>query len=477
MQRMQMMGPGGVNRPAVPFVGTPQQGTPQAPQQPQPPPPPPPGSPPGTVYMTRGQLAFQLGQMMRAQVEDEPQPGLFSLRFGDQSLLATSNLEMMLGEQILVKVSGMDDEFVNLQLVRQESPGEMSEEDVSNTLMQLDVPPQDGNVALAKGMVEMGVPLTKQDFQELQQALGQMPQGSDGAPNSQDVTSAAFLKLAQLPMTPENITVMTNFMTQNPMMGAQLFEVSQSLKKLGQELEGDAPKDLQDLLQKVPGLVSEMTLTPGWPAKRKPQQNLHNMAFQAGIEGMLPFVNTEDQWELAKIMRQMRESLAEATGEQAANAQALLKSVEDNLAAQKLVNRAEAEKIQGLFYLQVPIRFHDEETTAEVRIGVYKDHKGEPVVDAQNLRIEVGVHTIHLGTVSYLLTIRDGQVDVLTSVEDEVIRELIDQSLPHLSHRLAALGYAVSGARCKLADLEQSPVTPIVQKEDFQTMARINLKA
>ena len=107
------------------------------------------------------------------------------------------------------------------------------------------------------------------------------------------------------------------------MMGAQLFEVSQSLKKLGKELEnGDVPKGtLAELLAKVPGLANELGLTPGKPAKRKPSQNLHNMAFQAGIENLGPHVSDDEEWDLVKLaMRKLREVLDQSKGQIAAQA-------------------------------------------------------------------------------------------------------------------------------------------------------------
>ena len=101
----------------------------------------------------------------------------------------------------------------------------------------------------------------------------------------------------------------------------------------------------------------------------------------------------------------------------------MMQDVEQNLAAQKLINRAEAEKYQGLYYMQVPIRFRDEDTTAEVRLEFQRNHRGDPVVDAQNLRVEFAVYTQWLGQVSYVLTVVNGKVDLLTSSEDDVTRE------------------------------------------------------
>jgi hypothetical protein len=46
-----------------------------------------------------------------------------------------------------------------------------------------------------------------------------------------------------------------------------------------------------------------------------------------------------------------------------------------------------------------------------------------------------------------------------------------------LAHRITHIGYVVAGMRAKLASAEQSPITPVVQKQAFETMERINIKA
>ncbi len=481
---MQMMGPGGPMRPGLGVQPTGLQGLglqdagQQARPQADAPPPPPPGAPPGQLTITRGQMAFQLGQMLRAQVADQPEDGLLTLKFGDKFMTAATDLALVAGDQVLLRVESQDDDKVNLSVVRQESFSEMSEGDLSSALMDMKMPLDEGNMQLAKGMVEMGMPLTPQDFAEMQKALAQMPNSSPD-----DISSAGFLKMAQMPMTPENISTLSNFLSQNPMIGAQLFEVSQTLKKLGKELDARlVPKDLADLLAKVPGLAGEMGLTPGRPAKRKPSQNLHNMAFQAGIERMGPHVSDDEEWDLVKLMRKLYEGLDGVQGaalnpEGVALAQGLMKDVEQNLQAQQLINRAEAEKMTGLYYMQVPIRFRNEDTTAQIRLEFQRNNRGEPVVDAQNLRVEFSVHTAALGQVSYLLTVVKGQVDLLTQSEDAATRDLIELSLPHLVHRLGALGYQVTAMHAKLAEAEQSPITPVVQKQTFEKMERINIKA
>ena len=184
---MQMMGPGGISRPGSAY--RPPQGVqsqlPDLPGQDQQAPTAPPQAPPGGVVITRGQFAFQLGQMLKATVAEEPtQEGQVRLQFGDKLMTAFTDLTMAAGDQVLLQVQGQDKEKVTLALVRHESFSEMAEGDVSSALMDMNQPPNETNMGLAKGMVEMGVPLTQQDFQDLQQALAQLPEGSS---NPQDV--------------------------------------------------------------------------------------------------------------------------------------------------------------------------------------------------------------------------------------------------------------------------------------------------
>lgn len=476
---MQMMGPGpGMQGlpPQLPPSGAQQQRPLPGQQQPQnqqtnqlnlP-------NQPNTLFL-QGKFPFQMGQSLRAQVFAQNDDQMFTLRFGDKYTQTLSQLPLNVGDFVELKVTGQDKNGTTLTVTRHEAFSQMAEDDLASTLMGMQMPTDEETMNLAKGMVEMGVPLTQQDMQELQQALARLQN-----PQQSDITSASFLKMAQLPMTPDNISALTNFMMQNPMLGAQLMEFSTAMKRLGDQLANkDLPRDLIELLQKAPGLLGEVALQPKGGGKRKPAQNLHNMAFQAGIERMGPHTGDEDAWDLVRLMRKLRGALAGLSGQIGAEMEeelsSMLKDIEQNFAAQQLINRAEAEKAQGLYYLQIPIRFRNEESTAEVRIQFHRDNKGEPVVDANNTRVEFTVWTERLGQVSYILTVLKGNVEVDATTENDPVRQRLEAFLPELMHRISGLGYTVAGVGCKVS--EQNPMTPVIPREEFGEMERVNIRA
>jgi hypothetical protein len=429
------------------------------------------GSAPNFLQLSNpGNLRLQPGMTMRGQVMGTEGNNV-TLRFGDATLTATTGLPLTEGQHVDVQVTGQQQGKWNLQLLGSQLFTAMSEEDVTSTLMQMNLPTSEGNVEVAKTMVAMGLPLRGEDLQELVRNLAQLPREA----TPQDVMSAVFLKAGSLPLTSTNLQTLATFITEHPFIGAQLMGVGGSLRRLLDDPKSRASmsESLIEMLEETPGLLGEYVLDPLKLSGRKMQQRLHDMAFQAGIESMGP--HGGDDFDMQEWLKRLREQLyrqGELTAEMGVAA-GMFGQLEDNLTATRLMNAAAGAE-QGSFYFQVPMKpRHD---TAEARLIYHVDGQGAPLLDPENAVIELVIPTENLGLVSYMIVIRNGCVALDAAVDSEEAFRVLEGSLPTLMARLEALGYDLTPATCRpRAKTEQAAMAPVSAPE-LESLERVDIQ-
>jgi len=68
----------------------------------------------------------------------------------------------------------------------------------------------------------INLPVNAEDFHELSQTLAQLPRPA----TEHDTMAACFLKAGDLPVVPQNVTTLGNFIREHPLIGQQLFTVA-----------------------------------------------------------------------------------------------------------------------------------------------------------------------------------------------------------------------------------------------------------
>lgn len=419
---------------------------------------------------------FRPGNTVHGRIAGQ-QNGQFMLQLGDQMLRADSRLPLKVGDSISLQVQGHNQGQVHLSILT--SPAtKMTMSDLSNTLTSLKIPMDASNMELAKSMVELKIPLTKENFSMMKQVVAQANQGGSGAQNAPLTTKVAatgFLQNSQLPVTPQNVTVLSNFLSNNPQVGMQMVSLNTELKKM-METTHIAAKDLNKMIGDVQSGLGKMMLEPpgreNQQAQMKNPKNLKDMAKQTGIEFNMgtSLYGGGEEWDFAAILKRMRERLSgEGMGHDELHS--LMKSLEENLEAQKLINSAKTESNLGYYYLQLPIMGDP----AELWLEYTEDREGNRVVDFQDTRIEFLVNTAEMGELHFLVEIRQGKASVFLGTASEEVRRFANSYLPALAERVLALGFDRGHFRTVFR--QHSGKRQLVEHTDFEDLERYNVQA
>ena len=418
--------------------------------------------------------------------------GQVTLQLGDQMLQAQSRVPLKVGDAISLQVRGQNQGQVHLSVLT--SPAtKMTMADLTTTLTSMKVPIDAAGMELAKSMVELKIPLTKENFTMMKQVLAQTapkggaatakggPAGPAGgsqqvqaqqAPLTSKVAATSFLQNSQLPITPQNVTVLSNFLSNNPQIGMQMVSLNTELRKV-MENTHIAAKDMNKMIGEVQKGLGKMVMEP--PSRNKQPEtpkNLKGMAKQTGIEfnlGAMGYGGGEE-WDFAAILQRMRERFA-AEGVGGEELLALMKSLEENLEAQKLINRAKSESNLGYYYLQIPLN----PDPAELWLEYTEDGEGNRIVDFQDTRIEFLVNTEEMGELHFLVEVRQGKASVFLGTASEEVRRFATPYLPALAERILAMGFQRGQFRTVFR--QHSGKRELVEHTDFEELERYNVQA
>ncbi len=401
--------------------------------------------------------------------------GMYFLQFGKFTLTARTSLPLSRGQQIQVAFQGMKGGQVGLQLLTSMSFTRMSEADLATTLTQFNIPANEANVQTAKGMVEFGIPLTSQNFGEVSRALAHLPRPA----TLTDMAACSFLKSCNIPLTSSNVMVMSNFIAQNPMLGAQLFELQYIFDK---DMKKSRKNDSEALesIDELPGLLGKYITDPSKQNRQKLGRNLKNLARESGIErteyrGGLR--ETDDEWQLAKLMRETYSNAgidSSAEGGILTKAVEIMRAVEQNLQAHQIINNGKPASDMAFYYMQIPLMLGDETVTAEVRMKYY-DEEGQRVIDPENTRIEFDVTTEKLGDLHFALNVRCGIIHLDVDTYFEEVNEFVKRFIPTLQENLGKIGYTIGRFHSGTTDYNERP--SLVNREEFETLERVNVQA
>ncbi len=430
---------------------------------------------PGTLLARADSgVHFRPGQVLFGSVAGRQKDGTFLLRFGPQTLTASSRVPLDVGQPLQVQVQGLQQGQLRLALMKSLF-APMSGQDVGQALSGLKLPLTEANVGLATSMVEHGIPLTRENLASLKSALAQLPPETSaaGLPQPARVGAAWFLQSSQLPVTAQNIATLGHFIAANPQLGQQLFLLQGELRRLVENPHRRAGRTLE-MLSEVPGLLGEFLLEPGGGKRSgKAGRRLFDLARQAGIETHVALQSGSDQdWDLLRVMRDLRAALAgQDVGLE--GVLGLMAGLEENLRALQLINQARPDAGLAFYYLQVPLRL-DRGESAEVWIRYRVADDGSRLVDPEDLRVEFLISTENLGRLICTLEVARRLVHVDLGSDSEEIRLFIERYLEPLAERLAESGWNPGRIGATLRPFTDRP---LVDRRDFESLETVNVQA
>jgi len=377
-----------------------------------------------------------MGSMVFAQVAGKDGQG-YLMRMGQHLVRAQSGTPLQVGQSLQLRVQSDKGGNLQMQMMPGGSPARHSANDLATSLSNLKIAVSENTMETAKAMVENKVPLTKDNLQAMQK-LTQMPEGSrSNPPMSERVSSVVFLQQNSLPVTPQNVSCLANFLAQNPQLGQQLACMNDELKRL-LERGGDAKHfdDVREMvLEAIEGKGGAGKAGSKGRADRTPPKKFFNAAKQAGIEfGPGPFPgNSEDEWELLAAYREMRRKAGNHLSEDEAQEFArLLEEAEENVEAQRLLNRATTGEI-GCLYFQVPLALRQD---AEIWLYFRRKGGGREDTLGDEFRAEFLVSTEHLGNLFFIVEVSGIDVGVVIEVENENAQQFVSRYAGVLQERI-----------------------------------------
>ncbi len=413
------------------------------------------------------ELQFEPGQMVEGQVVGTGDAGV-TLMFGDTQVTASTNGMFVPGQFVSLQVDGQVQGKWLMGVAGTHHEAPISEQDVTDSLMALDVQPTEGNVEVAKALLSMGLPLSEANIGELAQALAQLSR--EASPS--DATAAAFLKASSLPLTGSNLGSLSSFLAMQPFIGLQLMNLETSLRRLlnGNDTRSSMSERLVELLEETPSKLGLLALAPRQQSAQALARQMADAAYQQGSGAMGPFVS--DDSDLSAWLAAVRERLNSELPGHAASTMSLLSEMQQNLQAIRLLNNGAAA--QGSQYLQLPLRPSNE--TAEARL-IYHVETGGYGAAGEEIVIELLVPTTSMGTVSWRIAVCDRRVSLDVALETDAACEAVKSSLVLLTSRLEALGFEVDAPVWRRrASSEQPRLTPI-RTTVFESLERIDIQA
>jgi hypothetical protein len=403
------------------------------------------------------------GSTLHAQVAGKDGQG-YLLRMGQHLVRAQSGTPLQVGQSVQMQVQSETGGQMRLQMLPGGAQSKHNIGDLTQTLASLKMPATEANLETAKALVENKLPLTKENMETMSK-LTQAPEGArNPAPLASRVTAAVLLQQNNLPVSPQNVGSIANFLAQNPQLGQQMIAMNDELRRMASKgLDSKEFEGVREMMISVLDGESGGAITKT-KDKKVPPKKFFNAAKQAGIEfGPGPFPGAgEDEWEILAAYRELRRKAAETLGEEEASTLGqLLEQAEENVTAQRLLNKCVVGEL-GCLYFQVPLRL---ELREDAEVWLYYRRKGNGDDDlGDEFRAEFLVNTEHLGSLFFVVEV--GGIDVAVTIEVEEARVLsfVERFTPVLAERIGAAGWRCQGVQ--VSARKTVPGNPWLQQQE-----------
>lgn len=413
---------------------------------------------------------------MFAQVAGKDGQG-YLMRMGDQLLRAQSGTPLQVGQSVQLRVQGEKGGNLQMQMLPGGSPARHNANEIATSLSSMKIPVNESSMETAKAMVENRVPLTKDNLQKMQQQT-RMPEGATSNPPMPNrVAAVVFLQQNQQPVTPQNMASIANFLTQHPQVGQQMAAMNDELRRMV-DRNADS-KDFENIREMVLECIDAQSggqlSKTGKKSSPPPPKRFFDAARQAGIElglGPFPGGEEEDPWELLANYRELRRQTGDLLGEEETQELSrLLEDVEQNLTAQKLLNRNILGEL-GCLYFQVPLRWRED---AEVWLYYRRRKGGQEDSLGEEFRAEFLVSTEHLGPLFFVVEVFEIDVSITIEVEQTPAIDFLSRYTAVLQDRISNNGW-----RCQpiqVTPRRTTPGNPWMQSENLTEMVSYDVQA
>jgi len=410
----------------------------------------------------KGSAIFKEGQILFGKVV-----GLFRdqviLSLCGRNHLAETTLPLFPGESIRVRVEGTREKKVILKLLDQ-SPGQSSpplrETEIKNALASIGVFASDQNIGLAKALIGSGLPVTKDNLNELLKLIYLTENGfSDLEEGSRAIL---FLKLRDVPVTSESVGLAKLFLNNEIAISGELNELQGSLWDFLSKGRGETPASFSELARSVADDLQAVWINPLKPGNLAEQvrnflgilsyehqlisslvaeKDTSSLDVQQNLKGRLILLNEDVRGIIGGLPQDQIGSLG--LDKVLEHAVSLIRS----FSSLQLCNQASLDRTFDFLYLPIPIGLGDTHATAEVKIFRRSGGDKTKPIDASNFKLAFLLETPNLGVVNILLDVVNQRIKCQIGVESERIKKVFGEHLPSLKEGLEQFNYTLDDVR------------------------------
>lgn len=345
--------------------------------------------------------------------------------------------------------------------------------DLKAILTKMQIPDTQTNVQIASLLLKNGMEISKANIVKILTML----KGTDGSMNTKE---AAVLMNMKGVDSANALQVLSDFLSQNPQMAAQLQNLQQAIMNLNSALgisKGLLDANLQSQLSALLSQVDESVKNLGkkYQFSGNNTENLQGFlgkmrGLKALLEGVQQKAVMNDSAEAQVLSANLSASIEKT------------KQVIRNLTAQGILSQKGEREEANYLYQQIPNAMA--KNKSDIELVISRDGKGsKSAFDPENTKIIMGMETENLGKMVCMTIVKGKRVYVIFTFNakefgDEA-RKLIADQYASLQKNLSEKDYVVSGYQVKVDPAlcsVKSYMLPIVRGLEEQ-LRRIDMEA
>lgn len=311
--------------------------------------------------------------------------------------------------------------------------------DIKQHLLQLQIPDTDFNVKLASMMIKDGLEISRTNVIKLLTML----QGSNKSGSTQE---AAIMLLMKGIDSPEALTVLSSFFSENPQIAAQLTSMQEGINNLIAALSLSKGVLDSNLVSQLGALLSQFDDTMA-KMDGKSQIKGNNLKLASDVRALKALLSG-----VQEKASSSNSAEAKALQSNLQSASAKLNSVMDNLVAQALLSQKGRDEVNFL-YQQVPNVGIKPPKDLEI---VVKREGGGPDtdIDPENTQVVMSLQTANLGKMVCSIFVKGKRVYVIFVFNEkqhgDAARDAISKEFGNLQKKLVENNFIVSGYQVKV---------------------------
>ncbi len=362
--------------------------------------------------------------------------------------------------------------------------GRLSMRDLSAHLAKLNMPMTESNLKLAKSLLEFKMPLTKENLQDVKTALAMMTQKTDG-----DVQAGVFMKMKSMGITPENAKALQTLFAKNPELGKQL----ENLQKMAGFFAAAGGHVLNDsmmstLMSQVASMFGDLIPEPN--KDKKLAKKIKDLAEEVGIDDeesnigqMKKSGKQSARKSLSRLKQKLNDKVSNLRGyipkdqeEILEETAELIRELDENLEAQRLINNAPSVDDDNFIYLQIPLKMGSSSHTVHLMLDYEYDLNGQKVVNPKNTRLVFSIQTEDMGIINIIMNIWRRNISFHLETERQEIKQHINKKAPDLIKKLRDRAYKVGNWDCVVdKNVVSVPDTLLKKEEEFAELATLDV--